>query len=165
MRKGYTLIEIMIVIVIISILMTVTMRFGSNRINDLKHQSTKEQFFSAYDKLYSQNMTSNYHNWIRFESLQIDLTNWSDQIYYGFDGSGGYKSDILDNYVITGLMLDSGEINNVELNLKPYTIWCDMINNEQTWTILKFDILVDGQKSYCFTIKSDTCKLIEKICN
>ncbi|MEI7557408.1 MAG: type II secretion system protein [bacterium] len=43
-KKGFTLIEMLIVIVVVSILMTAVMRFGSSRISDLKAQSLKEEF-------------------------------------------------------------------------------------------------------------------------
>jgi len=61
MKKAFTLIEMVIVLVIIGILMGVTMRFSANRISDLKAQSLKDTFVADYAMVQSQNLASSYH--------------------------------------------------------------------------------------------------------
>jgi prepilin-type N-terminal cleavage/methylation domain-containing protein len=73
MKKGFTLIEMMIVLVIIGILMAATMRFGSGRIVDLKAQSLKEQFVGYYNEIYSQNMTSSFRDGKKYQVLTISF--------------------------------------------------------------------------------------------
>lgn len=73
MKKAFTLIEMTIVLLVIGILMAATMRFGSNRIVDLKAQSIKEQFAGRYNDLYSQNMTSSFRNGQKYEKMTIVL--------------------------------------------------------------------------------------------
>ncbi|HCB51094.1 TPA: hypothetical protein DEP21_00665 [Patescibacteria group bacterium] len=63
--------EIMIVIAIVAILMTITMRFGSRRIDDLNVQTIKEEFVQTYSTIFSQAMTSNYSAGKRYEKLTL----------------------------------------------------------------------------------------------
>lgn len=51
--------------------MGATMKFGSNRITDLKAQTIKEQFVGRYNDLYSQNMTSRFRDNQTYEQLTI----------------------------------------------------------------------------------------------
>ena len=168
MRKGFTLIEILIVIIIIGVLMTVTMQFWSKRIDDLGYQAGREQFLSAYDKLYSQAMTSNYHEGIRYDILHITLSSGENALSYAYD-SGDYQNvSISTPAVISWLRADGNIVNDVNLNLQPYTLWCWIVSNDgdeiHTWSVVKFGLIVKSQKQYCFSIKNDTCKLIEQKC-
>ena len=71
MKKAFTLIELMIVITVIGILMGVTMKFGSNRIVDLKAQSLKDKFVDNYAMVQSQNLSSSYHGTGRYTTGEI----------------------------------------------------------------------------------------------
>jgi prepilin-type N-terminal cleavage/methylation domain-containing protein len=71
MKKAFTLIELMIVITVIGILMGVTMKFGSNRIVDLKAQSLKDKFVDNYAMVQSQNLASSYHGTGRYTTGEI----------------------------------------------------------------------------------------------
>jgi len=158
----------MIVIAVIAILMTVTMRFWSKRIDDLGSQAGKEQFVTAYDRLYSQAVTSNYHEGIRYDVLHITLNSWADSLSYAYD-SGIYTSiSIATPVMLSWLQLDGSNINEANLDLQPYTLWCWILgsseNEPSTWAAITFTLVVKGQKNYCFTIPSTTCKLIEIQC-
>jgi len=167
MRKGFTLIEIMIVIVIISVLMTITMRFWSNRIDDLGYQAGKEQFLSAYDMLYSQATTSNYHEGIRYDILYITLNSGENALSYAYDSGDYQKVHISTPMIISWLQVDENTINDVNLTLHPYTLWCWISSNEgnEIYTGISFGLIIKWQKQYCFSIKNDTCKLIEQKCD
>lgn len=71
MKKAFTLIEMVIVLLVIGILMVATMRFGSGRIADLKAQSLKENFVGQYNEIYSQNMTSRFRDGKKYEQLTL----------------------------------------------------------------------------------------------
>ena len=73
MKRGFTLVEMAIVLLVIGILMAATMRFGSSRIVDLKAQSIKEYFVGRYNELYSQNMTSSFRDGKQYASLTVVL--------------------------------------------------------------------------------------------
>lgn len=160
-KKAFTLLEIIIVLSIISILLTVTLRFWSNRIKDLTYQSTKEQFVATYEQLYSQTLTSNYHNNIRYDTLHITLGSWAKQLSYRFDNGVVQSSHISEPFILSGLKLDDKDIENVNISMRPYTLGCTLWIS---WSMLSFTLLVEQIQSYCFTINNDTCKLIEKKC-
>ncbi|HCY21288.1 TPA: hypothetical protein DIC40_05585 [Patescibacteria group bacterium] len=63
----------MIVLGIIIIIMTVTMRFSSSRIDDLQVQTSKDDFKNNYEQLLLSNMSSNYHNGERYSKLIIGM--------------------------------------------------------------------------------------------
>ena len=73
--SGFTLIEMVIVLVIIGILMGVTMRFSSSRISDLKAQSLKDMFVDAYTLVQSQNLASSYYGTLHYSLGKIIFDN------------------------------------------------------------------------------------------
>jgi len=81
-KSGFTLVEMMIVLLVVGILMAATMRFGSNRIVDLKAQSIKEQFVGYYNDIYGQNMTSSFRDGKKYQTLTLVMTTG---IYYVVD--------------------------------------------------------------------------------
>jgi prepilin-type N-terminal cleavage/methylation domain-containing protein len=119
MKKAFTLIEIVIVLVVISILMTATMKFGSNRIDDLKAQSLKEQFVGYYNDLYRQNLMSSFRDEKKYQTLMLT-----------FQTGTSYRTDItppvidpkLADVIFTGLALDTHPFPNIDITLVPYIL-------------------------------------------
>ncbi len=152
MKKAFTLIEMVLVLVIIGILMGVTMKFGSNRITDLKAQSLKDKFVDTYSEVQSQNLASSYHQQYRYTTLTL---TFGSGIVATYDGSGAVQlfSDTQDM-----------QIKNIvwpsTLFLTPYHMGC----TSKEWTWMSFALEVNGNKTYCFQIVTDTCKLIEIAC-
>ncbi len=162
-KRAFTLVEMAIVLLVIGILMAATMRFGSNRIVDLKAQSIKEQFVGRYNELYSQNMTSSFRDGKQYASLTVVL----GQIPYY----------IVDQLTMTDPKLIDFELKNIRfasesipsetasLVFAPYQLGCDITDGRMTWDVLYFDLFVtQNSKQYCFEIFSETCKLIEIRC-
>ncbi len=164
MKKGFTLIEIVIVLVVIGVLMAATMKFGSNRIVDLKAQSIKEQFVGYYNELYSQNMTSSFRDGKKYETVKVVLDTW---IYYKIDDVA-VPNVSLSDMEIRNLRFES-EWNSfamAELSLVPYKLWCDITDGTDSWNDLYFDLFIpENGKQYCFEITAETCKLIETKCD
>lgn len=164
MKKGFTLIEMLIVLVIIGILMTATMRFGSGRIVNLKAQSLKEQFVGYYNELYSQNLISSFRDGKKYQKLIIDFeTGMSYQI----DQESLIREPKFSSIKFIELMLDSQRIDKIYLNLTPYILWCPMVSSQwHTGDIFSFQLYVlENGKKYCFEIKTETCKLVETRCS
>ena len=166
MKKWFTLIEIVLVLIVISVLIGIILRFGSNRIVDLKSQNNREQFISFYDNLYSSNLISNYHNTNRYEKLNIQIWSW---IFFTYDDSNLQTDSNLKSTQIHVIGLDNQNVENVNLQLTPYNIGCEIFSKKDssilTWNLISFQLFSqDNQKEYCFEIWSDTCKLIEKKC-
>ena len=164
MKKAFTLIEMLIVLVVIGILMTATMKFGSNRIVDLKAQSIKEQFVWYYNDIYSQNMTSSFRDGKKYQQLIVAMTTGIS-----------YKVDALPliDSKISGISFQNLRFETwgnwfplADLIFVPYQLWCTITDGTMSWNILYFDLVIpENGKQYCFEIKSETCKLVETRCN
>ena len=163
--KWFTLIEIVIVIVIITILMAVTMRFGSSRMQDLKTQATKEQFLGAYSQIASQYLVSNYLHDKRFSQLFLNINSWSSALVYRLDSS---KKNITwfvsPDFRFSDIILNDSPADQLQLKFVPYTLWCELSNwSESTWLQASFRLFVLGRQYYCFSLQSSTCKLSEQV--
>jgi prepilin-type N-terminal cleavage/methylation domain-containing protein len=161
-KSGFTLIEIILVIVVITILMTATMKFGSNRIIDLKSQSLKEHFIGYYNELYSQNITSSFRDQTKYQTLTMTFKT-------GFQYYTNNNVPIIEPKFsvieFTGLMLDTQLLSSVDITLVPYVFGCTIASAGTTGDLFSFRLLVpENGKQYCFEIASETCKLIEKRC-
>lgn len=167
-KSWYTLLEMMIVIAVITVLLSITMRFWSNRIEELNAQSIKEEFVNNYQKFVGQSAVSNYYDWERYWLLTINI--WSG--YHGFDVT--FSGENIDKniswfdsakLVVKNLSGDYGTVDNASLVFEPYKLWCEIIynnkNDKQIWTWLSFCIDIESQnKYYCYRLQNDLCKLM-----
>jgi len=163
MKKAFTLLEMAIVLLVIWILMAATMRFGSGRIVDLKAQSIKEQFVWYYNELYSQNMTSSFRDGQKYEKMTIVL--W-ETVYYRLDAVDKVDTK-KPEFTLSNLRFESewNSFDTAQLIFLLYKLWCDIMDNDESWEKLYFDLIVpENGKQYCFEIPSETCKLIETRC-
>ncbi len=161
--SGFTLIEMVIVIVIIGILMWATMWFGSGRIADLKSQSVKENFIAHYNELYAQHMTSSSHDGKYYQYMTIQL---SSGLEYSFDT--GLLSFPDASFQLTNFLLDTKAISSARLLFAPYILGCWIRDeDDQEGNMLKFSLsmIPQNEMTYCFEISSETCKLAEVKCN
>ena len=160
MKRAFTLIEIVIVLVIIGILMGVTMKFWSNRITDLKAQSFKDKFADSYTSVVSQDLASSYHGQEHYQSVHIFIDSGMS---YQYD-SGVLTSLIYDpqHMSLTNLQLNDHAVSSIQLSLTPYHIWC--ANDGSSSGVVSFQLLIDQNKKYCFGISLDTCALSEAVC-
>jgi prepilin-type N-terminal cleavage/methylation domain-containing protein len=119
-KRGFTLIEMVIVLLIIGILMGATMKFGSGRIVDLKAQSTKEQFIGRYNDIYSQNMTSSFRNGKKYETLTIVMDTG---VYYIVDELAQMNSDLI-GFEIHNIHFDAdvSPISSATIEFVPYQL-------------------------------------------
>ena len=171
-KKGFTLIEMIIVILIMSLMLWLSMNFWSNRITELKYQTIKETFISDFDNIYSNVISSNYINQKHYDFLQIYLKSWSNIWQYNYFWNDSYNNmtGLIENMYLTNLYLDWNSVENLTFQIKPYNIWCEIFtqNKEEflTWSLTTFSLLADNKiKKYCFSLNWNNCKLIEYKCN
>ncbi len=163
MKKAFTLIEIVIVLIVISILMAATMSFGSNRIVDLKAQSLKEHFVGYYNEIFRQNLTSSFRDGIKYQSLTVAFATG---VSYSTDHQAPISDQQLSDIAFSGLLLDNHPYPTIDVVFAPYVLGCSLAAASATWSLFSFHLIVpQNGKQYCFEIASQTCKLIETTCN
>lgn len=163
MKKGFTLIEMIIVIIIIGVLMAATMRFWSGRIADLKAQSLKEQFIGWYNELYSQNMTSSFRDATQYKTL---IVTFESGVWYTIDWGAPMMNSKLSALTFRTYMVDTQETDSVHLSFTPYVLGCPITSSRgETGDMFSFQTYMpENGKQYCFEIASETCKLVEIKC-
>lgn len=123
MKKAFTLIEMLVVIVILGILLGMTMKFGGDRIDDLKAQTHKEDFVQRYSSLYAQNLASSYYQSERYHTLRFTFASGVSYLY----DSGVILYLVSDaSQYITGLRMNGAPIAQVNLYLTPYRLGCQL---------------------------------------
>ncbi len=141
--------------------MTITMRFGSSRIDDLQAQTSKDEFKNHYEQIILSNMSSNYHKWQRYESMVISIKSWTNGFTYNFnkekesDSNFDYTWYSNPNFQITDLTFKWESVQEIKSELIPYQIWCKI--NEWSW--LATIKTKSKDKIACFQINSNNCKL------
>lgn len=170
-KRWFTLIEMMIVIVIISILLALTLWISGDRIQTLKNKSIQEQFIYTYNSLFSRNLLTNYYDWKLYNKMTIHLEKWANKFSYSYQDDEGNAFSEDDNiqwgrYEIEELKFDetNSSIQYVYINFEPYVLWCELSNWSTTWDILKMKLLVNDNEDFCIKINSDLCKLERESC-
>ncbi len=164
MKKAFTLVEMVIVLLVIGILMAATMRFGSGRIVDLKAQSLKEQFVGYYNDLYSQNMTSSFRDGKKYQKL---IVTFESGLRYQVDQGPSLTEPKLSSLTFREFLLDGEKTAAVHIQFTPYVLGCFLTSVQwSTGEVFSFQAYVpENGKQYCFEISSETCKLIETKCD
>lgn len=167
-KRAFTLLEMIIVIIIIGILIAATMRFGGGRVSFLNNKNVKEQFVSSYDKLYSNNMLSSYDMWEIYTILNINFQvgfSWFNYGYidYNWDEiSTDFVNIEAGSYIINKIEVGWNDVTWINLDFMPYVLWCTI--NNQVNDSAEIEIIVNNDKSYCFEIKSDNCRMKKISC-
>lgn len=165
--QWYTLLEIIITLWVIIALLAITMNFSTNRIEDLDIQATKEDFMHSYESIIINNMSSNYLNQKRYTSLDIEINSWSNKIVYKINDEWWIIETYVwfssDKLIINNIKSNDQYKENIHIILQPYTLWCQILANEESITDAKIEIKT--RKSLdCFAIQNQTCKLKKISC-
>ena len=126
--RGFTLIEMVVVLLIIGILMVATMRFGSFRIDDLKSQSLKENFVGRYNALYAQNMASSFRNGKKYTHLSLSFTTG---ISLAVDDVPVPSDPALSDIEIRDIYLDQDDsfpLSSASIARRPYILGCTILD-------------------------------------
>ena len=184
-KKWFTLIEMLIVIVIIGILLTLSMRISWDRIQILKTKSVWEQVVYNYNNLYAKNLLTNYYEWDMYDNMVIRFVGWDTKLYYYYKTESDVVKSSADNnprlseivqwwkYEVEKIYFDwNKNTNESYVVFEPYKIWCKLLDQDpkvsdsktyttfsKTYTTLNIDLLVNGNNKYCFKISKDLCKL------
>ena len=177
-KKWFTLVEMLIVIVIIGILLTLSMRISWDRVQILKTKSVWEQVVYNYNNLYAKNLLTNYYSWNMYDNMVIRFSEWDAKLYYRYkmysdektaQDNNPWLSEVVQwwSYKVDKLYFEGNDhpVNEAYAVFEPYKIWCVLSNtsqnneNNSSYKKLKIDLLVNTNSRYCFEISKDLCKL------
>lgn len=183
-KKWFTLIEMLIVIVIIGILLTLSMRISWDRIQVLKTKSVWEQIVYNYNNLYVKNLLTNYYGQEMYENMVIRFSKWDTKLsyfYYTYPDSEStsdndywlseivqwWKYEVENVYFDWNLNKSSNDNKTAYVVFEPYKIWCKLSDKNpkesdgkaSEYSKLNIDLLVNWSRKYCFEIQSDLCKM------
>jgi len=164
----FTLLEMLIVLVTISVILWMTIYFWSENIFKLQYKTTKEEFLSTLSSFYTNSLGSNYINQHRFNKLNLELFSWNDWILYSYiwDSYNQTWEKKINLIEISSISIDNWAIQNKSsINIIPYQLWCDIMdNNNNTWSRIDFKLIVNKIKTYCLYLLSQNCKIKEQMC-
>lgn len=79
-KRGFTLFETLILIVIIGILLTIGAGLSRHNLEKLKVKSVSEEFIGFFDTIFLQVNASNYQNRVAYTGIEFTLQTRSNQI-------------------------------------------------------------------------------------
>ncbi len=186
-KKWFTLIEIMLVIVVIGILMVATMSYSWEQLTLLREKSVQERFIdqmnmfsrialsSHYfqDKTYSEILLSfKVHGSDTHDAELLSKKKHDTWIGYLFSW-GGYATEqvaqsenMIDPwYTVLSLSSFSSRFSELVLKYTPYTLWCQVFLGDQKYvwdTDILFTIGAKKHQKFCSRLNIHLCKF-EKI--
>lgn len=168
-RKWFTLIEMMVVIVIIAILMTMVFRFGGDRLQQLQLQTSKETILWFREDVINNNRTSSYIGADNYDSVTVEFSDGSSQLHARYSNAGDIiyqESSSIFQWLSWKLWTQDGTIlDQLMLRYTPYQLECDISDQttSYSWAVLAL-IATANPHRYCFAIQYQTCSMQEIVC-
>jgi len=169
--RGFTLIEMLLVIMIIGILMLMVFRFGGDRLQVLQMQTTKETILGFREDVINNNRTASFVLDQKYDKVELIVTNGSSQLqsrYYSQTGAVIHTEDSKAfPRVFRKAQSPSGQtIDQLILTYIPYTLGCQIADaSGQFYEQVSVDLLSTAHpQTYCFAIREQTCMVQEVVC-
>lgn len=168
MKKGFTLFEILLVIVIISLIMTMIFWFGANRLQSLGTQTATQKFISHYTQLRQSLLGSSYLYQTSIDTVMVSfgVTEEAYSVWWYRDNDMVIDDILLFDgwWFVERILLNDTEVDTMSVILKPYELTCSFGDAYDTGTLLFTLAYPTQSSSYCFAISSQTCRLQETLC-
>ena len=169
--RGFTLVEMLFVIVIIGILMLMVFRFGGDRLQILQMQTSKETMITFREDVINNNRTASSILDQNYERVDLVFTDGLSQLqtrYYSQTGAVIHTEDSKVFPQMSWKLYTTSDvsIDQVILSYEPYTLGCQI--GDDTGQIYE-DILLQlvsttHPQRYCFAIREQTCMVQEVVC-
>jgi len=164
---GFTLLEMVIVLIIMGIMILVTLRLSGDQIQKVKDKTVKESILAEMQSRYSRNLWSSSFGWEMYDTMTVDMKNGGNNIdfEYKYWDKVNYENTFMDKFEIKYIGVDydftwtpPATESELKLEYNPYKIACKIWDNKKSATII---VRVNDNKNYCFEIKQKNCRLIE----
>ena len=164
MKRSFTLVELLIVIIIIWILLAIWVKFLSTQIQRNLYILEKEKLITFFKQTTSENFGKIFINWKSYDYIIISLENWKDQIIKYLSWKNNkiqYDKLIFKRWLISWLNINGNNINSWSLIYKSYNeniIFKTNSNIYNSWT-LKFWFYFDKNYNQCLQIFLENSKI------
>lgn len=166
LKRWFTLVEMLVVIVIIGILLIIGMGLSRNSLEKLKVKSVSEEFAGVFDTIFLQVNASNYQNQQTYTGIELVLSGWASELTYQYLG----ESQEIHNqswvfvwkFIITGLTGDSNALDTAKVVYQPFSPACRI--NEGNIASLSFSVRTKGRQNACFRLDNTYCRLQSVAC-
>lgn len=173
---SFTLIEMVIVLLIISILTMLTMWLSGEQIDKVQNKAIKESFMSEWQSHYSRNLWSSSFANHMYEYMDVSLFWWDNQLsfhYQAKDWNAEKLSEASNDDIVFSDKFIIDWDKQITIRYTPYNLKCKWGTKDEDWEFkqdmenskLEFAIKVRDLKYYCFEINENNCRLIEIKCN
>lgn len=154
--SGFTILEIVIVMVVMGIVLSMTMNLGREYTQRVRFQQEKEQFLSAFSRFSSYARSSNLAADLPYQELRITLKAASIDAVTNTDIQIG-------SYMLqkSSLVLP---LQTYTLLLIPYGIGCSLVENPAMQEVEFDHISAAWQWKACFSLVLPTCTIQEHPC-
>lgn len=171
-KRGFTLIEMVIVLIIMWILLMATMVLSWDQIQKIKDKTVKESILAEMQSRYSRNLWSSSFAWVMYNHFDVELSTWSNEIFFSYYTWGNqepfFTGSFVNRFEIKSIISNYDFTDNVRQNLiqtvnlyyTPYNISC-RIEWENLYDNIVVLTRVNDSRDYCFEIKQKNCRLIE----
>ena len=162
---GFTLIEMVIVLIIMWILLMLTVWLSGQQIQKVKDKAVKESILAEMQSRYSRNLWSSSIRWEMYENMEITLEKWSNKINFKYNlknsenSENNFLDEFSDKFEIKYIALDDTEKDDTTtLTYTPYKISCKIWESSNKLSLV---IRMNDHEDYCFEIDSKNCRLTE----
>lgn len=164
-KKGFTLVEITIVVSIIGILLYITFSLGFGYIDTMRLKADKETMISVVTKALATARTSNYYDSTLYTELEISFTSDGVSTYVQWGQVIGQEN--LDTYTLNHGNIEIPMTGSVaSLLVSPYKIGCELEIDDVPITGSLDLTLYSTINSdiYCYSVSEDVCKFNQVLC-
>lgn len=170
-KRWFTLIELVIVLAIVALLFSVTIKLSRGNIANVEVRQEKEDFIATYYDVLLNNLTSKYHGDTIYTGVVVHFEKGATGITYTFIWN---TTATLDRHTFRTLSIGDisiqdtnnkyKEIASFSIILSPQEMWCEILLAQEKVTEDTIQFTLTAQKStkkYCFSFEPFTCKLKE----
>ena len=166
-KNGFTLVEMLVVIVIIWILMLIGLGLNWSSLEQIKAKSAREELTTFFDAIFLQINVSNYEHQKVYTGIELTLSGGDSKLSYHYLGDSpevqSQSGDLVGNFIITGLTGDTLTLDSAKIRYQPFSPSCEI--NEGNISSLSFSVRPKGKQDACFKLESQYCKLQSVACN
>ncbi len=174
-KKWFTLIELMVVIVIIGILIATWMRLNWWSLEKLRAKSASEEVSSFFDTTFLQIQASNYQQGKAYTGIDLVLKVGSNNVPYVYhlsnknleegEDAWSFSWEFWGDYTIMQITWDTNwtlsALSSVTVKYLPFKPTCEFYswNTASDINKLFFSVKPRWLKNACFELDSNYCKL------